>query len=124
MSFNFKEGEYVVLLSTCNGNPKTWEGTIPVNYIYKLRSPADKYKFYPELDLKGSKTNGWSISASGRVVGGTDILNKLNLRLATPLERNLYNKNKGPVKVEEVKDTNEKEDLDYLSKLLIKLNIK
>lgn len=57
----FKKGDYVVLLASCDGG-NCWKSSIPINYCYKLRDNYDNHHFYPELDNKGSDTNGWSAS--------------------------------------------------------------
>lgn len=49
----FKRGDYIVQLYTDDGS-----GQFAQNYIYKQK---EYYSYLlPELDLKGSTTNGWS----------------------------------------------------------------
>lgn len=55
---NFKKGDYVVLLSGCDGT-NTWPDSIPINYCYKLRDDSDDLTFRVERDKKGNKFNGW-----------------------------------------------------------------
>lgn len=55
----FKKGDYVVLLTDCDGG-NCWSDQIPINYCYKLRKNQNANYFYPELDIRNSKTNGWS----------------------------------------------------------------
>lgn len=58
----FKAGEYIVLLNTCLENDKTlWEQSLPCDYVYLLKENFNTYRFYPDKDLKGSRSNGWSL---------------------------------------------------------------
>lgn len=77
----FKKGDYVVLLSTCDG--KILWSNIPINHCYKLTQDSTTYNFMIELDMIGSKTNGWSILYD-------EIFNKLKLRKATQQEEEMY----------------------------------
>lgn len=50
----FKKGDYIVLLNT-----PTTDTSFPKNYIFKQRE--DYHYLLSELDMNGSKTNGWSL---------------------------------------------------------------
>lgn len=83
----YKKGEYVVLLASCDGG-NCWHDEMPINHVYKLRNKCNKLKFNVELDIRGSKFNGWAV---------TNYNSKLRLRLATFSEKQAYIKNKGPL---------------------------
>lgn len=76
---DFKKGDYVVLISSCNGND-AWKGQIPEGYCYKLAQDSHVNHFYIELDTNLSKSNGWGNSEP------REDNKKLHLRLATPEE--------------------------------------
>ena len=108
-----KKGEYVVLLSSCDGQ-NCWKNSMPENYCYKLKEDSYIDYFIIELDTKGSSTNGWTCNK--------EFDSKLNLRYATTKEIAKYDKLGNPFKV-----TNKKvkpEDYNYLISLFKKLGIK
>jgi len=72
----FKKGDYVILLSSCDGGD-CWS-SIPVNYVYKLSSDSDTLCFMIERNKRGV-SDGWSTSPA-------TTLKKLKLRAATWME--------------------------------------
>jgi len=92
-STDFKEGEYVVLLTTCNGDPTVWGKGLPVNHVYILAKDSHKFCFMVDKDLSGVP-DIWEVN---------ELFNydsKLKLRAATPFEIAYYNLNCGPCSVE------------------------
>jgi len=79
----YPKGSYVVLLKASGRNDED----MPEDYCYKLRANFHPGYFMPELDLKGSKTNGWS---------SYDVI---RIRKATEREIEEYNKKKKPCDV-------------------------
>lgn len=93
----YKKGSYIVLLSTCNGNPTNWTPAIPINHCYKLKEDSyeDTRGFMVELDMIGSFSNGWSCNIKFDYE-----FNKTRFRYATRLEREKYDRLNGPFKVD------------------------
>ncbi len=86
---DFKKGDYVVLLASCNGG-NCWT-SMPVNHVYKLRLDSSIGCFMVEKD-KNNKENGWSCSYGNN--------NKLiRLRQASGHEALLYQMEGRPVSV-------------------------
>lgn len=114
---NFKKGDYVVLLKSCNGE-NCWNDQIPENYCYKLSEDSHKHDFYVELDCNGSCNNGWYST-------NRDYDSKLELRYASMLEIEYYNKTNSPFDVRTILSENcfeeIQEDHDSLIKLLNKI---
>ena len=75
---NFKQGDYIVLISSCDGN-NNWEDQMPEGYCYQLSSDSSPKKFYVNLDIAGD-FNGWECSF---IEPPHDLL---NFRLATTTE--------------------------------------
>jgi len=94
------KGDYVVLLTTCDGNPTVWKGQLPINYVYKLREDFDWYCFLPEKDIRRFEDNGWTISNSeeGKIECG-----KMTVRAATPYEIEDYIRAGKPVKANQIR---------------------
>ena len=88
----FPVGAYVVLLSTCDGDPDLWGKSIPINHVYKLRQKSSSLNFLIEKDMADSTTNGWKNGVKG-------YSSKLKLRLATKSEKHAYEANGGPVSI-------------------------
>lgn len=118
MSFEFKKGDYVVLLKSCAGN-NDWFHSMPQNYVYRLAKNCNKFNFFPEIDMKGSKRNGWSLdnpNDDGKWV-------KTEVRLATYNEIETYKLFKEPYPIDKTKKFNDTdEDMSYLALMLDKLN--
>lgn len=95
----YEKGSYVVLLSTCNGNPEVWANQMPVNACYKLNcdSYEDLRGFEVEMDFK-KVPNGWDCYPFNRKYD-----NKLKFRHATNLEREEYDRRGGPYLIAELK---------------------
>lgn len=89
----FPKGSYVVLLSTCDGNPRVWGNSIPVNCIYQLSKDSNSRCFYMAKDTRGNVDNGWSVDEE------STFDSKLKLRAATTEEIALYQKHDGPVSI-------------------------
>lgn len=80
----FPKGSYVVLLSSSmKGN--IWNDSIPEDYCFKLREDSNNKCILLELDINGSKTNGWQTSDKS-------FKSQLKLRLATKAEQEYYDK--------------------------------
>jgi len=111
---NFKRGTYVVLLSSHDGQ-NCWRNDIPEGFCYKLREDSDNITFYIERDINGSPRNGWSIDKK------FEIESKFEIRLATTLEEEYYDKFDKPFDVSLVSFEKEEvveEEHDSLIKLL------
>lgn len=89
----FPKGSYVVLLSTCDGDPRIWGNSIPVNYIYQLSRDSNSRCFFMAKDTRGNVNNGWSVDEE------STFDSKLKLRAATTEEIALYQKHDGPVSI-------------------------
>ncbi len=89
----FPKGSYVVLLSTCDGDPIIWGDSIPINYVYQLRRDSNSRRFYMAKDTRGNVGNGWGVDEK------TTYDSKLKLRAATTEEIALYKKHDGPVSI-------------------------
>jgi hypothetical protein len=76
----FKKGDYIVLLKS-EENRYDNDEAFPVNYCYKQRE--NSLFIEPELDLKGSKTNGWVIHPFNKSKDN-------DWRYATPKEKAHY----------------------------------
>jgi hypothetical protein len=92
---HFEEGEYVVLLKSCDG-ANCWHDSFPVDHVYKLRKNADRHQFYPELDTKLSKNNGWWGTGSYH--------SRMEIRKATESERRAYEAVRKPIHIDDVVD--------------------
>lgn len=78
---DFKKGDYVVLLSSCDGKD-CWADSMPQNWCYQLRAQSKINQFDVQKDSNGH-SNGWSHHDVSSV-------NKLLLRAATPAEIQTY----------------------------------
>lgn len=112
----FKKGDYVVLLSTCNGED-IWSHSMPINYVYKLREKCYQNSFYVEKDTKENIGNGWSVGTISYK------LDKLECRLATDEEIEVYNLYNKPFPISDIIQYR-KPDTTYLINLFKKYNLK
>jgi len=85
----FKKGDYIVLLDT-----PTTDTSFPKNHIFK--QIKNYHYLLSELDINGSKTNGWGLVNFSK----KDYRTNYNWRYATPEEIDMYNFNNKPVSVE------------------------
>jgi hypothetical protein len=118
----FQGGEYVVLLSSCDGRD-CWRwrgGGMPENYCYRLADNSETFKFNVVKSLN-DKHNGW---VSYNREWDNEELNKLKLRRATPQEISHYKAFDKPFDVRELNIKMKKENYNYLKKIFKKLNIK
>lgn len=94
------KGDYIVLLSTCNGDPNVWLNSIPVNYVYQLDKDFDWHHLSLVLDNNKTANNGWSISnlKENKLSYG-----KMTVRAATPYEIEDYIRAGGPVKANQIR---------------------
>lgn len=93
MKNEFKKGDYIVLLTSCDGG-NCWSNSIPVNHVYKLKEDYDKKHFYPELDINGSKNNGWHTTKNDN-----EYKSRMTARAATAEEIAAYDKENKPVHI-------------------------
>lgn len=120
MEEKFLSGEFVVMLSSCDGS-NCWFDSLPENYCYEL--DRDSYNgiegFHVKLDARGKTSNGWSASRSNNPSG----IDKLKFRRATASEILKYQELGKPYDVRTFDFTpKESENLDYLIDLIKKLN--
>lgn len=94
----FPKGSYVVLLSTCSGDPRGWRNSIPVNYIYQLSKDSNSRCFYMVKDAIGNIDNGWDVDEK------RTFDSKLKLRAATTEEIALYQKHDKPISIFDLSD--------------------
>lgn len=57
----FKAGDYVVLLSTCDGDPDVWKHSIPTDTVYQLKTDASISCFNIVEDINGNP-NSWALN--------------------------------------------------------------
>ncbi len=94
------KGDYVVLLTTCNGNPTLWGNSIPVDYVYQLQRDFDWCALNLVLDNNKSQGNGWSISGTKEWKKSHG---KMTVRAATPYEIEDYIRAGRPVKANQIR---------------------
>jgi hypothetical protein len=119
MNNEFNAGDYVVLLSGCDGN-NTWLTQMPINYCYKLRLDSNTFKFHPILDINNSPNNGWELVDNEN----RSTNNKLILRKATKLEEYNYNSFGKPFDVNRLQYIDPEsinQNYDYLIPILKKI---
>lgn len=94
------KGDYIVLLSTCNGDPNVWHNGIPVNYVYQLNRDFDWCHLSLVLDNNKIAGSSWSISNSkkNKLSHG-----KMTVRAATPYEIEDYIRAGRPVKANQIR---------------------
>lgn len=120
---NFKKGDYVVLLSSCDGK-NCWKGQFSENFCFKLSEDCDDiFSIQIECDESGS-LNGWHAVSDVSNEG----INKLELRFATNREIHEYDRLGKPFDTtnynQQDYNNNNKENYNYLIELFEKLNIK
>lgn len=98
----FKKGDYVVLLSTCNGDEYCWDPSMNINHCYRLTRDFnhDHTGFFIEKDIEQNKPNGWSCGLKNF----NKNLNKTRFRHATKYEIEKYKKLNRPFKINERKN--------------------
>jgi len=106
---NFKEGDYVVLLSACSETaPNCWAPSIPINHCYQLFKDCHKGYFFVKKDMNNNSGNGWSSDSPI-----PKELNNLEVRKATYEEEREYKRYDKPFEIKELeKDLNQ--DYSYL----------
>lgn len=90
-SINAKAGDYIVLLTSCNGGDP-WEPSIPIGYVYELTSDYSPLNLYVKTraDFRTTKGgDGWSSSSYD---------SRMEIRMATGEEIIAYRKAGGPIK--------------------------
>ena len=106
---NFKEGDYVVLLSACSEtNSNCWAPSIPINHCYQLYKDCHKGYFYVKKDMNDNSGNGWSCDT----IPIPKELNNLEVRKATYEEEHEYKRYDKPFEIKELKHLNQ--DYSYL----------
>lgn len=84
-------GEYIVLLTSCDGND-CWSN-IPCGYVYKLKSDYNLLHIFTETKPNGEKGDGWA--------GPSSYKSKMTARMATYQEMIAYERAGKPVKASE-----------------------
>lgn len=119
----FKAGEYVVLLSSCDGkNCWAHHGGWPENYCYELAEDSNSFYLTTVQSTNGYNGNHWGSNAEGKEKDKE--INKLKLRAATSQEIAYYKAYNKPFDVRELYVKKTKENYNYLKKIFKKLNIK
>jgi nitrate reductase alpha subunit len=81
----FKQGDYVVLLTDCRGNnPGGWS-SIPTDHVYRLREDFSSIDFQIVCDIENHNKNGWGISKDSERY--EQYVDKITVRAATQSER-------------------------------------
>ena len=102
----FPKSSYVVLLNTCDGDPRVWGNSIPINYIYQLSKDSNSRCFYMAKDARGDIDNGWGVDEK------RTFDSKLELRAATLAEIELYQLHDKPISIFDIsKPLSEEEDV-------------
>ena len=110
----FKKGDYIVLLTSCNGE-NCWLHQMPINYCYILNEDYTIYNFNVIKDIE-DRNNGW--------YSNPDIyMSQLKIRKASLEESMEYDRLKKPFDVTTLVTETKPEDLSYLIKLFKELNI-
>jgi len=82
-----------VLLNTCDGDPRIWGDSMPINYIFQLSRDSNSRCFYMAKDAIGNDDNGWSVDEK------STFDSKLKLRAATAEEIARYQKHDKPISI-------------------------